>query len=70
MNCSKCKKTNPIIEQYSPDHGKLYFCNKKCFKEFRKEYVYRASPAIYIKTGKQVYKDDWNLFNSFIKKKK
>lgn len=53
--CDNCGSTDVKIKQFSPDSDYFYFCNEKCYYEFKeKGAIYRALDPEWIETGKNV----------------
>jgi len=52
--CDNCGKLSVKIRQFSPDSAPYYFCDEPCYHEYQKEHLYRALPAVWIATGKEL----------------
>ncbi len=58
--CDFCQKTTVKIEQFSPDGGYYYFCNRRHYEAFQNRNkkegkIYRALLPVWIKDGKFIY---------------
>lgn len=54
VKCENCGNPNVVLGQFSPDLGGLHFCKESCLIEFQSKNLYRACPATWIETGKEI----------------